>query len=297
MAANEPLEISLKNVLDYFIVQNNEYRFVTKDFGIVSSFMRMTSELFFIHQPYKLKEGRIVYAVSGQVTLSINLIQYTAKKGDLLLLAPNSIIEVHEFTTDFEMRMMAIQNDFIQFLNKDEVLEYYIGRRENLFLPLSEKDYEMTERYFFLIWDTVHEEVFRKEVVQSLVSALLFNISYIRKRSKANTETRHTRQEETFHRFITLVHEYCTQERNVAFYADKLCLSPRYLNTLVKNTSRQTVMEWLNQAVVIESKVLLKHSDLLVYQIADKLNFPNPSFFCKFFKKMTGMTPMEYQKS
>jgi hypothetical protein len=48
---------------------------------------------------------------------------------------------------------MAIQNDFIQFLNKDEVLEYYIGRRENLFLPLSEKDYEMTERYFFLIWD------------------------------------------------------------------------------------------------------------------------------------------------
>ena len=157
MAANEPLEISLKNVLDYFIVQNNEYRFVTKDFGIVSSFMRMTSELFFIHQPYKLKEGRIVYAVSGQVTLSINLIQYTAKKGDLLLLAPNSIIEIHEFTTDFEMRMMAIQNDFIQFLNKDEVLEYYIGRRENLFLPLSEKDYEMTERYFFLIWDTVHE--------------------------------------------------------------------------------------------------------------------------------------------
>ncbi|MEZ5005647.1 MAG: helix-turn-helix domain-containing protein [Bacteroides graminisolvens] len=93
------------------------------------------------------------------------------------------------------------------------------------------------------------------------------------------------------------MHEYCTQERNVAFYADKLCLSPRYLNTLVKNTSRQTVMEWLNQAVVIESKVLLKHSDLLVYQIADKLNFPNPSFFCKFFKKMTGMTPMEYQKS
>ena len=297
MAANEPLEISLKNVQDYFIVQNNEYRFVTKDFGIVSSFMRMTSELFFIHQPYKLKEGRIAYAVNGQVTLSINLIQYTAKKGDLLLLAPNSIIEVHEFTTDFEMRMMAIQNDFIQFLNKDEVLEYYIGRRENLFLPLSEKDYEMTERYFFLIWDTVHEEVFRKEVVQSLVSALLFNISYIRKRSKANNQTRHTRQEEPLHRFIALEHAYCTQERNVAFYADKLCLSPRYLNTLVKNTSRQTVMEWLNQAVVIESKVLLKHSDLLVYQIADKLNFPNPSFFCKFFKKMTGMTPMEYQKS
>ena len=58
----------------------------------------------------------------------------------------------------------------------------------------------------------------------------------------------------------------------------------------------QTVMEWINQSVILEAKVLLKHSNLLVYQISDELHFPNPSFFCKFFKRMTGMTPQEYQK-
>ena len=55
-------------------------------------------------------------------------------------------------------------------------------------------------------------------------------------------------------------------------------------------------MQWINQAIIFEAKVLLKHSDLLVFQISDELGFPNPSFFSKFFKRITGMTPAEYQK-
>lgn len=65
---------------------------------------------------------------------------------------------------------------------------------------------------------------------------------------------------------------------------------------VIRETSGQTVMQWINQAVILEAKVLLKHSNLLVFQISDELNFPNPSFFSKFFKRMTGMTPAEYQK-
>lgn len=56
-------------------------------------------------------------------------------------------------------------------------------------------------------------------------------------------------------------------------------------------------MQWINRAIVLESKVLLRHGDMKNYEIAEKLNFPNASFFNKFFKKQTGMTPMEYRKS
>ena len=80
-------------------------------------------------------------------------------------------------------------------------------------------------------------------------------------------------------------------------YADRLCLSPRYLSSVIRNVSGRTVVEWVNQAVILEAKVLLKHSDLLTYQIADELHFPNPSFFSKFFKRMTGMTPQGYQRT
>ena len=88
---------------------------------------------------------------------------------------------------------------------------------------------------------------------------------------------------------------YARTERNIDFYADRLFLSPHYLSGLVRETSGKTVMDWINRSVILEAKVLLKHSNLLTYQIADELNFPNPSFFSKFFKRMTGMTPGEYR--
>lgn len=91
------------------------------------------------------------------------------------------------------------------------------------------------------------------------------------------------------------MNQYALRERNVAFYAEHLCLTPRYLGTLIREVSDHTVMDWINEAVIQEAKILLLHSDKLVYQIADELNFPNPSFFSKFFHRMTGKTPNEYR--
>lgn len=120
---------------------------------------------------------------------------------------------------------------------------------------------------------------------------------YIARSNMLTNPVQLTRQEEIFQRFISLVNTYSKKERNVNFYADKLCLTSRYLNTVVRQASQQTVMEWINQSIMLEAKILLKHGNQLVYQISDELNFPNPSFFCKFFKRMTGMTPHEYQKT
>ena len=125
---------------------------------------------------------------------------------------------------------------------------------------------------------------------------VLYNIRYIQRKLRNSTGQAPSHQEELFRRFIALVNEYSKEKRTVGFYADKLCLTPRYLNTVIHQVSHHTVMDWINQAVILEAQVLLKHSDLLIYQIADQLNFPNPSFFCKFFKRKTGMTPQEYQK-
>lgn len=105
-----------------------------------------------------------------------------------------------------------------------------------------------------------------------------------------------TRQEEVFNRFLELVNKYAVRERSIAFYADRLYLTPRYLSTLVRQASGRTVMDWVNEAVVQEAKLRLCHTDKLVYQIADELNFPNASFFCKYFRRMTGMTPNDFRQ-
>ena len=162
---------------------------------------------------------------------------------------------------------------------------------------LSPQEQQQVEHYFTLIWGVLQELPFRKEAIQHLLSSLLYYLEYIAQNSIEQNPAQLTRQEEIFQRFISLVNTHSKKERNVNFYADKLCLTPRYLNTVIRQASQQTVMDWINQSIILEAKVLLKHSNRLVYQISDELNFPNPSFFSKFFKRMTGMTPQEYQKN
>lgn len=146
------------------------------------------------------------------------------------------------------------------------------------------------------VWNILHCLPYRRGAVQHLIVSLLYNLKYIHEHTCKSTPSRLSRQEELFRRFIALVNQHSKHERSVNFYADKLCLTPHYLSSVIRETSGQTVMQWINQAVILEAKVLLKHSNLLVFQISDELNFPNPSFFSKFFKRMTGMTPAEYQK-
>ena len=212
----------------------------------------------------------------------------------MLLIVPNSILQLIEVSPDFDMQMVAMDSEFLPITGKDDFFTHLSQLQKNIILSLTPQESYQFKSYFDLMWNILQESPFHREVIQHLLVSLLYNIEYLA-HNNGNAQNHQTRQEEIFQRFISLVNTYSKKERNVVFYADKLCLTPRYLNTVVRQTSQQTVMDWINQSIILEAKVLLKHSNLLVYQISDELNFPNPSFFCKFFKRMTGITPREYQ--
>ncbi len=294
MEKNEPLEITLEQIKHNLIVRNNEYRYVTPDFGIVISFSKMESNLVKIGQPYRAKEGRIICGLQGKARISVNLIEYDISPRMLVVTPPDSIIQIISFSPDCDFQMIATSNSLLPIPHKEDLADSYT--QQGIVLKPTDGEWEEISMYFSLIWKTVQEPVFRKEVVLHLLTALLYNIRYIQKRLRNSIGQAPSHQEELFRRFIALVNEHSKEKRTVGFYADKLCLTPRYLNTVIRQVSQHTVMEWINQSVILEAQILLKHSDLLIYQIADQLNFPNPSFFCKFFKRKTGMTPQEYQK-
>lgn len=152
------------------------------------------------------------------------------------------------------------------------------------------------EQLFALLWEVVHDQPFPRASVQSLISLYFHQLDFVRKRSQSTERQQHTRQEDIFNRFLELVNKYAVRERSIAFYADWLFLTPRYLSTLVRQASGRTVMDWVNEAVMQEAKLMLRHTDKLVYQIADELNFPNASFFSKYFRRMAGMTPNDYRR-
>ena len=297
MEQKEPMELGLQLLKDINIVRHNEFRFINAEFGFVTSFSKMETTIFKIGQPYRLQEGRIAIITNGRARVLINLIEYIFRPNYISLIAPGSIIQIIETSQDFDAHMMAIEHNFLPVSGKEEFFAHFLQRKKNLLLPLTTTEQVQIENFITVMWDVLQEPVFRKEVIQHLLAGLLYNIEYIAKNKGQSESSPLTHQNDIFQRFISLVNTYSKTERNVSFYADKLCLTPRYLNTVIRQASQQTVMDWINQSIILEAKVLLKHSNLLVYQISDELNFPNPSFFSKFFKRMTGMTPHEYQFS
>ena len=275
MEQKEPMELGLQLLKDINIVRHNEFRFINAE----------------------LQEGRIAIITNGRARVLINLIEYIFRPNYISLIAPGSIIQIIETSQDFDAHMMAIEHNFLPVSGKEEFFAHFLQRKKNLLLPLTTTEQVQIENFITVMWDVLQEPVFRKEVIQHLLAGLLYNIEYIAKNKGQSESSPLTHQNDIFQRFISLVNTYSKTERNVSFYADKLCLTPRYLNTVIRQASQQTVMDWINQSIILEAKVLLKHSNRLVYQISDELNFPNPSFFSKFFKRMTGMTPQEYQKN
>ena len=87
------------------------------------------------------------------------------------------------------------------------------------------------------------------------------------------------------------------EHRDTAFYAEQLCLASHYLSPLIREASGESPSTWITKAVISEAKVLLKQSDKTVLQISEELGFPNAPFFCRYFKRETGMTPSEYRES
>ena len=94
---------------------------------------------------------------------------------------------------------------------------------------------------------------------------------------------------------MILLLENCRKHRDVNFYAQKLCITADYLSKLVREYDGQSALKWISNAVITEAKILLRQPDYSIYQIALELNFPDQSTFGKFFKRNTGMTPVQYK--
>jgi len=104
-----------------------------------------------------------------------------------------------------------------------------------------------------------------------------------------------TRQKAVFERFIELVKEHCVEQHQLQFYADNLCLSAKYLSQLVYQESGKLASEWIRDYIILQAKALLRSREMTVLQVSEELNFPNSSFFNRYFKRIVGVSPRKYQ--
>ena len=144
-----------------------------------------------------------------------------------------------------------------------------------------------------------HDLLFYHEAVKSQVSALMFHFLNIfcsgLNLKKSTQHTAHYRQQDYVRQFMSLLSLHFREQRRVTFYSEQMHITPKYLGTIVTQQTGRTVSDWIDHFVVSEAKVLLGSSSLTIQEITYKLNFPNQSFFCKYFKAHTGMTPSGFR--
>ena len=253
----------------------------------------------------------MIYCIKGHMKLSVNLNDYELYDSQLIIANPGNIIKVSDVecadVRDLNYAVLAMSSKFGSELKIDmkKIMNEGVALLETPIMTLSKGMQSVMAGYLNLAAQVINSESpFREDALSSLLSSMICLAAgtWVEKMEemeemKMNASQTTTRSKMVFEQFIRLVGEYHTKYRNVGFYADKLCLTPKYLSKLIKTASGRSAPEWIDSYVILEAKNLLKYSDITIKEIVYRLNFPNQSVFYKFFKARTGMTPSEYRNS
>lgn len=147
----------------------------------------------------------------------------------------------------------------------------------------------------------LHDDPLLTDIVRSYIQAFFFNfyselVISGNKEGMKEVNKEYDRKQEIFNKYIDLLQKNYVTEHKINFYADKLCVTPRWLSRVVKEVSGQYASELINQFLINEAKQLLRTKKYTVNQICDMLNFSTQQMFTRFFKNMTGNTPKQYME-
>lgn len=250
--------------------------------------------------PQRLETAVFALSLQGHVRFSINLEQFDIGAHQLVTLLPQQIVQFQGKSDDFEGFFVIINKNMIEeILPNWQIIPIYFYVMKHPCTNLSEEESKRIELYFSLLASHLKDKdmPYCKDVVENLLRVLYYEISGIFSRYRTDANSPGTRQDELFAKFLKNVGEHFKEERSVSFYAEQMCITPKYLSSVIKQVSNKTAGEWIADYVISEAKTLLRTTGLSVQEISYELNFPNQSFFGKYFKERTGMTPGQFRNN
>ena len=252
--------------------------------------------------PCRIDAFIIGVGTEGETSVSFNLHEFRLKKDSMFIFTPKNILQVNS-QQYFKADVIAISPDFMRRINIDikNMMPLFLKFVENPTLALTpEESRSMRGMIAQIERETRGPEThFSFDIVSGLIAATIYKVGdimyhYLAEHPEGQNNS-HNRAKEYFKQFTHLLGEHFREERSVGFYARQLCITPKYLTTLIKRISGQSVSEWIDNYVILEAKTLLKYSTMSIQEIAYYLNFPNQSFFGSYFKRNTGMSPSQYK--
>lgn len=250
--------------------------------------------------PVQLDMNVCIICISGEMEMEIDLKKYKLNGGDSAMILTGSFFQIKRIARTTKSIFIAINPDFLKYAgNVKDIIEHVNHLKENPVHTLSEDDINEN----IMIYREIKKKLsltdypFKEVVAKSYIQIMLCNYfhRYANSNERTSEKQPHSRREELFVKFIKMVKEHYLTDRAITFYADKLCVSPKYLSSIVHQVSGKYATEWINQYVILEAKSMLRMESVAIKDVSNHLNFANQSFFAKFFKQHTGYTPKEYK--
>ncbi|EJG02057.1 helix-turn-helix domain-containing protein [Flavobacterium sp. F52] len=249
--------------------------------------------------PHIVEGIALVFCKKGTGKIRINLIEYDVAENTLLLILPESIVQINEQSKNLRIEFLLFTFDFISNIK----LPIPVGNivkivEDKACWQLAPKQFKEFLLVHQLIVNQYKKQVlYREHIIRNFLSAILYQILQLYSTENSISALKYkSRKEEIQMKFAALLYEHYKTQRSVQFYAEKLHLTPKYFSKTIMEVNGKSVLELIDEMVIMAAKALLKSSNLTVLQIADELNFANPSFFGTYFKKRSGFTPLQYRE-
>jgi len=252
-------------------------------------------------EPRRIKCIIMALCLHGTVSYTANMQPETAQANDVLIVGEGQVVGNFEKSADFSgIAIMLSYNMFHEIVQGVHELSslFLFSRTHPVFRLLPNESQEVI-RYFNMIKEKVDDQFhhYRRDVARSLITTMIFDLDNALYRIQQTMERKLTRAEIIFTQFIQLVEQNYKTERRVGWYGEQLCITAKYLSETVKQVSRRTPNDWIDNYVMVELRVQLRNTTKSIKEIAHEMNFPSQSFLGKFFKEHAGMSPLAYRRS
>lgn len=258
------------------------------------SVVAITRQDVIVSQPVRLDYDLWIVVKRGSIRITSDIVTADIPPSSFSVWAGGRIVEVLDITDDFQADVFILSEQFQNELGIRDFLSLKLRFHISPTILMDDQAMEAMEEYrrmavrIISLKDNPH----RWESLLNLTKAFYYGGGYY----FFQGENIPSQDDSTLTRFLALVEMHAFSQRETSFYADKLCLTPKYLSRLVKEKTGRTAKEIILNFVILQARTMLLGTDLNIQQISDTLHFPSQSVFGKFFKKATGLSPREYRK-
>ncbi len=252
-------------------------------------------------EPRRMNFILLGFCTRGQVEYRVDTVEHVVHPGEVIIVSERHVVDHYKASPDLMGLCMMVSVPFFKEVIRDvsDLSALFLFSRNHPVMKLTEREGEIFHRYFYAIRERITDTTnhFRRELIRTLMLAMFYDLSNVIYSFRQQTDQRKSRADEIFAQFIKMVEANCKEERRVAWYAEQLGITPKYLSETVKHVSKRTPNEWIDNYVTLEIRVQLKTSTKSIKDIAKEMKFPNQSFLGKYFKEHVGMSPSDYRRS